>query len=163
VKVGLTGQAVTATINVGGLDAACSKTASCTLPIHHLHPLTTKFDSIDSYDFPEINKEKTRLDLFAAALKQHPGAQAHILGYGGRRSRSNAAQKAIGRARGYLVNVLGIDQRRIVTVDGGFKEQLTVELWLVPLGALPPVAEPKVDPAEVKSNKTTANKGSKRP
>jgi hypothetical protein len=163
VKVGPTSPSVTATLTVGGLDAACSKTASCTYPIHHLRPPTIKFDSIDAYDSPDINKEKQRLDLFGAALKQHPGAQAYILGYGGRRSRSDAARKATGGAKRYLVNMLGIDERRIVTVEGGFKERLTVDLWLVPAGSTPPAAEPAVDPPEVKSIKTPANKKSKRP
>jgi hypothetical protein len=161
VKLGPKSQSVTATLQVGGLDGACSRTASCTMPIHHLRPLTTKFDSIANYDSPEFNREKERLDLFGAALRQHPGACAYILGYGGRRSRSDAALKAVSRARRYLVYDLGIDQR-IVTADGGFKEQLTVDLWLTPLGAVPPVAEPTVDPAEIKSIKTTATMRSKR-
>jgi hypothetical protein len=38
-----------------------------------------------------------------------------------------------------------------VTVDGGYKEDLTVELWIVPSGANPPTASPTVDPSEVKA------------
>jgi hypothetical protein len=163
VKVGPKDSAVTATLQVGGIDNACARTASCTTPIHHLRPLTIKFDSIDAYDFPDINKEKQRLDLFGAALQQHPGAKAYILGYGGRQSRSDAALKATGRARAFLVNMLGIDERRIVTADGGFKERLTVDLWLAPLGAVPPVAESTVALADVKLIKPTATRRSKRP
>lgn len=160
VKVGPAGQAVTATLHVGGLDTNCAKTASCTMPVHQLRPLTKKFDSYGG--FP-IKKEKARLDVFAAALKQHPGAQGYILSYSGRRSRAGEVQKALDRAKKYLVNKCGIDEGRIVTVNGGFKEQLTIDLWLVPAGGIPPTAEPTVDPTEAKLIKTTENKTAQRP
>jgi hypothetical protein len=38
-----------------------------------------------------------------------------------------------------------------VTVDGGFREDLTVELWIVPSGATPPENSPTVDPSEVQT------------
>jgi hypothetical protein len=70
--------------------------------------------------------------------------------YGGRRGRAGEAQQLATRSQEYLVKARGIDAGRIVTVDGGYKEQLTIDLWLVPSGANPPVADPTVHPSEVK-------------
>lgn len=148
-KVGPAGQGVTATLYVGGLDTACGKTASCSTPGAHLLPTPTKFDS---YGVLPLKKEKAILDRFGAALQQQPGAQGYIFGYGARRSRAGEAQRAADRAKEYLVNKLGIDEGRITTLDGGIKEQPTVDLWLVPMGATPPPAEPTVDPTEVNGN-----------
>ena len=33
----------------------------------------------------------------------------------------------------------------MTTVDGGYREDLTVELWIVPTGATPPTAAPTRD------------------
>jgi hypothetical protein len=144
---------VTATVTVSGLDPSCSKTASCSTAIANRSFLAPA-KKFDSYSVIPINKERAILDLFAAALKQAPGARGHILGYRGRLSRVGAAQKSVDRAKEYLVNKLGIDERRIVTLDGGIKEERTVDLWLVPTGSIPPAAEPTIDPAEVKVIKT---------
>ena len=51
---------------------------------------------------------------------------------------------------GYLKGVGGIDAARVITVDGGFREEVTVELWAPPAGATLPAAAPTVDPSEVK-------------
>lgn len=154
------GQAVTATLSVGGLDLACSKTASCTNSNCQMPPVSKRFDLLRLVPIDEL---KSRLYLFAAALKQDPGAQGFIVGYDGRKSRAGKAQKAVDLAKEYLVNKLGLHESRIVSMDGGFKEESSVDLWLVQMGALPPVVAPTVDPTEVKSMKAAANKSAKRP
>ncbi|MBV8857759.1 MAG: hypothetical protein JOZ02_12560, partial [Acidobacteria bacterium] len=53
----------------------------------------------------------------------------------------------------------GITADRIVTVDGGYREELTVELWVVPSGATPPAASPTVDPSEVKPARAPRRRG----
>jgi len=44
-------------------------------------------------------------------------------------------------------------------VDGGYREELTVELWVVPSGANPPSASPTVDPSEVKPARAPRRRG----
>jgi hypothetical protein len=140
------GSSVTATVSVGGLDPSCTASASCSAGINQ--PATpTKFDE---YGNIKRNDEKARLDNFANELQAQPGAQGYILGYGGRRSRAGEAQTRADRAKDYLVNSRGIDAGRLVTVDGGFKEEPSTELWIVPAGATPPTASPTVDASEVK-------------
>jgi hypothetical protein len=138
---GLAGQSITATVEVSGLAPECARTASCTAQIAAVEtpPAASKFDEYGNVNF---NDEKARLDNFAIQLQNNPSAQGYIIAYGGRRQRAGEAQARADRAKNYLVNTRGIDAGRIVTVDGGNRENLTVELWVVPTGAQPPAATP---------------------
>ncbi len=114
-------------------------------------PITpTQFDT---YGRIARNDEKARLDNFAIQLQNDPGAQGYIITYGGRRGPAGEAQTRADFAKNYLVNSRGIDPGRLVTVDGGFREEATTELWLVPSGATPPTASPNVDASEVQTTR----------
>jgi len=130
----LGGQTVTATVELGGLDPSCSRTASCTTSIRAPNPPAVKFDEYGNIKF---NDEKARLDNYAIQLQNQPGSQGYILAYG---SCEGEAQARADRAKDYLVNTRGIDASRLVTVDGGCRAELLVELWIVPTGATPPAA-----------------------
>jgi hypothetical protein len=131
---GLGGQTVTATVEVGGLDPACSRTASCSTQVTTPPALAQKFDEYGNIRF---NDEKARLDNYAIQLQNQPGAQGYIIAYG---SCAGEAQARADRAKDYLVNTRGIDAGRIVTMDGGCRSDLSVELWIVPSGSTPPAA-----------------------
>jgi hypothetical protein len=107
----------------------------------------------DTYGRIARNDEKARLDNFAIQLQNDPGAQGYIIAYGGRRGPAGEAQTRADFAKNYLVTSRGIDPGRIVTVDGGFREEATTELWLVPSGATPPTASPNVDASEVQTTR----------
>ncbi|HKP46836.1 MAG TPA: hypothetical protein VJT50_09565 [Pyrinomonadaceae bacterium] len=131
---GLGGQTVTATVEIGGLDPACSRTASCSTSVSTPPAAPRKFDEYGNIRF---NDEKARLDNFAIQLQNEPGSQGYIIAYG---SCAGEAQARADRAKDYLVNTRGIDAGRIVTMDGGCRSDLAVELWIVPSGATPPAA-----------------------
>ena len=131
---GLGGQSVTATVEIGGVDPTCNRTASCTTPVKPV-AVARKFDEYGNIRF---NDEKARLDNFAIALQNEPTSQGYILGYG---SCDEEGQKRAQRAKDYLVNTRGIDAGRIMVVDGGCMPELKVELWIVPSGATAPAAE----------------------
>jgi hypothetical protein len=133
---GLAGQSITATLAVGGYNLDC--TAACTTQI----PVRVEKRKFDEYGNINRDDEKARLDNFAIQLQQEPDSQGYIIVYAGRRSRAGDAQKRAARARDYLVNVRGIDSRRVVTLDGGTREDPTVELWIVPTGASAPTPRP---------------------
>lgn len=44
----------------------------------------------------------------------------------------------------YLTYTRGIETNRIAVIDGGYKEQFSTELWLIPEGANPPTPIPKL-------------------
>jgi hypothetical protein len=132
---GLGGQTVTATVEVGGLAPECQKTASCTVSVKGPPPVPTKFDEYGNIRF---NDEKARLDNFAIELQNQPTTQGLIIAYG---SCEGEAQARADRAKGYLVNTRAIGAERVVTVDGGCRQALTVQLWLVPQGATAPAPD----------------------
>ena len=131
---GLGGQTVTATVELGGLDPSCSRTASCTAGVRPPPATPVKFDEYGNIKF---NDEKARLDNYAIQLQNQPGSQGYIIAYG---SCEGEAQARADRAKDYLVNTRGIDAGRLVTVDGGCRSELKVELWIVPTGATAPAA-----------------------
>jgi hypothetical protein len=131
---GIGGQSVTATVELGGLDPSCSRTASCTTGVEVPPQTCRKFDEYSDLRF---NDEKARLDNLAIQLQQDPTAQAYYVVFGSCDTEGAARST---RAVDYLVNNRGIDRGRITVVDGGCRETLTVELWICPQGAGAPAA-----------------------
>ena len=132
---GIGGQTVTATVEVGGYDPACGKTASCSTQVKTVVPVTpTKFDEYGNIRF---NDEKARLDNYAIQLQNQAGSTGYIIAYG---SCEGEGQSRADRAKDYLVNTRGIEAGRITTLDGGCRSALSVELWVVPTGGTPPAA-----------------------
>jgi hypothetical protein len=131
---GVGGGSVTATVEVGGVDPSCDRTASCTVQIRQETP-ARKFDEYGNIRF---NDEKARLDNYAIQLQNAPTDRATIIGYG---TCEGEGLNRANRAKDYLVNTRGIDAGRIDTVDGGCRSELHVELWLVPSGATAPAAD----------------------
>lgn len=161
IKVDLTGvraRGPTGTFTVSGFDSACPATASCSLIIEPWNLSPKKFDS---YGVLARRKEAMRLNAYAVQLQNQPGSQAYILAYGGRRSSSDEAQKVATRTQEYLVKFRGIEADRIVTMDAGYMEKLTIELWIVPTGFNRPVATPTVDASEVQNIRTGKRKHAK--
>src|SRR5258705_10595666 len=76
---GLGGQTVTATVELGGLDPSCSRTASCTTSVKAPNPPAVKFAEHGNIKF---NDEKARLDNYAIQLQNHPDSQGYIIAYG---------------------------------------------------------------------------------
>ncbi|MFL6337047.1 MAG: hypothetical protein ACJ754_27415 [Pyrinomonadaceae bacterium] len=111
-------------------------------------PAPTASRKIDEYGTLRWRDEKQRLDNYLIELRNDPTARACIICYGGRRSRAGEARGRCARVAGYLKHA-GIDPARIVNIDGGFREEVTVELWTPSFGSALPMASPTVDPSEV--------------
>jgi hypothetical protein len=126
---GTGGQTITATVEVGGVDPTCNRTASCSTPVKTKPALPRKFDEYGNIRF---NDEKARLDNFAIQLQNEPTATGAIVGYG---SCDAEGTTRANRAKDYLVNTRGIDASRLNVIDGGCLPELQVQLWIVPQGA----------------------------
>jgi hypothetical protein len=88
---------------------------------------------------------KARLDNFAIELQNDPTLQAHLVVYGGRNGpRGQAARRAL-QLKTYLTDTRAIDPARVFTVEGGFRDELSGELWLSPLGSPAPPVRPTID------------------
>jgi hypothetical protein len=119
---------------------------------------TKEASKFEEYVGAPIDENK-KLDNFATLLRQDTTNQGYIMVYAGRRSRLNEATARAGRIKNYLVKMRGLDARQILTIDGGHREQATVELYLVPPGATPPQSAPTLKPEEVR---IIENRGKKR-
>lgn len=142
---------ITATVEVGGftaLMASCPQTASQTILKGACCLFHRKFDEYGDIHF---NDEKARMKNFILQMQNEPGALGYVLIYAGRRALIDEAQRRLERAKNYLVNEGGISAERIVTLDGGHREDLTVELWIAPAGAPPltPDKDTTLSPGEV--------------
>jgi len=154
---GLGGHDFTGTVSIFGFESACAMTASCSF-IQESLPACRLFDS---YGSRPARIEAARLNAFAVQLREQPGTQGFVLAYGGRRGYAREAQKLATDSQEYLVRTLGIEPGRIVAVDGGVKENLIVDLWIVPTGSVRPVPDPTVNPTEVTIIKPAKRKSSR--
>jgi hypothetical protein len=104
---------------------------------------------LDEYGDLPFEDEKVRLDNLAIELQLNPELKGYIIVYAGRRSTAGVVQERAGRAKNYLVNERGVAAQRIVTIDGGYREDLTVTLYVWPRNLSAPIATPTLSPSEV--------------
>jgi hypothetical protein len=154
-STGLGGQRIIATVAVddGSSDPACRQIAQSVALVtapERKAIVAREFDECNNCTFDD---QKARLDNLAVELQNDPSTRAYIIAYGGRTSPIAQVELLMKRARDYIVEQRGIDAARIVTVNGGFREDDSVELWVVPSGAAPPQATPTVQAGEVKPRK----------
>jgi hypothetical protein len=117
-----------------------------------------KFGSICCED------EMARLDNFAVHLQQEPEAQGYIIFYEGRRysscynrrariPRRGEAVARAARLKPYLTDRRGLDAKRVIIINGGYRQEWEAELWIVPKGAEPPKPTPTLEMKDVKFRK----------
>ena len=111
---------------------------------------TRKFD-----EFGDVNceDEMARLDNLAVQLQTDPQTVGHIIVYGGRSGRRGEARARASRIKTYLVKNRGVEASRILTIDGGYRENLTVEIWMLARSLGVPRASPTVELKDVKFKK----------
>lgn len=155
-STGFAGQSITATLVVddGSGEPECRQTATATtvIPPEDRERPSRQFDVCCSCSFDD---QKARLDNLAVELQADPTTTTYVIAYGGRTSRIGQANLLGSRARDYLVSERGIDQSRIVVINGGFREEDCVELWIIPSGATPPQPTPTVGAGDVRPAPTT--------
>jgi hypothetical protein len=122
---------------------------------------TKEFDKFGSICCED---EMARLDNFAVHLQNEPEAKGYIIFYEGRRyascnnrrplmpRRGEAAARAA-RMKPYLTDARGLDPQRVIIINGGYREEWTAELWLVPKGAEPPKPTPTLRAKDIKFRK----------
>ena len=143
-STGLAGQRITATLVVddGSGDPRCRAVAqfSTFVPPHQQRErVGNQFDVCCGCTSDD---QKARLDNLAVELQNDPSTTAYLIGYSGRGSRGPQAARLLSQARDYLVVHRGVNESRIVLMDGGVRQQNCIEIWIVPQGATPPKATP---------------------
>src|SRR5260370_17684073 len=69
------GQTITATVELGGIDPSCGRTASCSTPVMGKPPISRKFDE---YGNIRLNDEKAKLDYFAIQFQNDHTSQRYL-------------------------------------------------------------------------------------
>jgi hypothetical protein len=106
-----------------------------------LPPQSRKFEEYGNIRF---NDEKARLDNFAVELQNDPTSIGYIIGYGGGICRLGEAMARANRAKDYLTNSRGLDAGRIITRNGGYRDEVGAELYVVPSGGAEPPSRPTI-------------------
>lgn len=129
---------ITVTVEVMGYAANCQNKASYTTIVERI--LSRK---VDEYQALKFSEERLRLDQFAWRLHNEPGSKGYIIIYDATDTRKISVRKRGERAKKYLIKERGFPETRIVVVNGGRRDKHSVELFITPAGALPPIATPK--------------------
>jgi len=104
----------------------------------------------DLYGNIRFSDEKARLDNFVIRLMDDKDRTGYIIAYGGKRAPAREAKTRAERAKNYLVTVRHFPTDHLIAIDGGYREDLEVELYVVSKGICPPSPTPTVDPRDVK-------------
>src|SRR5438270_4960770 len=97
----------------------------------------------DAFEQIPCDDVKSRLDNAAVELHKDPTAKLDIIFYGGRDgTRGLLPKRDEAKARTswwklYITKTRDIDDSRVEVIDGGYRPEFTVELWIVPSGAKP--------------------------
>jgi hypothetical protein len=92
----------------------------------------------EKFGYLSIAKRNAILDNFAIQLELDRQLRGLIIAHDGR-IRSDDASKAARNARNYLVHVRRVEPDRVVAITGARRDELMVELYLLPKDAPTPV------------------------
>ncbi len=141
---GLAGQRVTASVIVddGSGEIGCRQIAQAATYVPPIERRSIASNQFDVCCGCASDDQKARLDNLAIELQNNPGTTAYVIVYAARNSQQAHGSGLMNRLKDYLVSKRGIDPSRVVTVDGGSRDEDCMELWVVPPGAVPPVPRP---------------------
>jgi hypothetical protein len=117
---------IRATVEVGGLGGSCASAASAAIRITPFCP-ERKLDEYGDLPFAE---EKVRLENLINRLQSDTETFGLIVVHAAEHQPAGEAEARAERARNYVANERGID--RVMIKDGGSRDALTVELWVMP-------------------------------
>ncbi|HEU4508432.1 MAG TPA: hypothetical protein VFR78_09365 [Pyrinomonadaceae bacterium] len=157
----------------GTIDVAVQQTK----PLDHLAWQYSKRSHIDSVDAiargfaqdkpimdpddgsgTSFEQDKPRLDRFAKAIKLNSSADAYIIAYGGLVSYKNEARIRLRCIRKYLTTTHRISASRLKLIDGGYRVEKAVQLFLVEPGESVPTAFPIVNREAVRITRAPKKK-----
>jgi len=148
---GLGGVVLTATVELSGAPLGCKGPASSTTQVKKSFVCSLAFDQYGDIKFED---EKARLDNFAIQVSNLELSTGYILMSAGKETFEKEVAEHLARVQSYLVDFREIDRNRIVTVDCGFSQDLTIHLYIVPPGTpIPACSNSEVPFSEVKFTK----------
>ena len=93
-------------------------------------PIRHDFDG----DGRTFEQDKPRIDRYAEEMKGNQSLRAYIIAYAGLVSYKNEARLRLRCTRDYLNTVHGIPSSRLTFIDGGYRVEKTVKIFLIEPG-----------------------------
>lgn len=148
-------------IKRGDLISKGESTLALTDVVLHALDLPPKPRKFEEFGDVNCEDEMARLDSLALELQNSPTVKGLMIFYGGRRFRGQLPKRGEAGARAarvktYLVQRRGIPKSQFIVIDGGYKEEFQVEIWVVPPGAAAPAPTPTVPVKDIKFQKGKA-------
>src|SRR5205807_5572017 len=109
-------------VDDGSGDALCRQTAQASTNIVHKTPPPVECRKFDEFPSIAFDDTKARLDNLAVELQNSPDLTAYVIIYAGRASRKGQADMLGRRAMDYLTASRGVDPRRIIVINGGYRD-----------------------------------------
>ena len=100
-----------------------------------------------------FEQDKPRLDRFAKEMKVSSSADAYIIAFAGLVSYKNEARIRLNCIRNYLIKTHGISRSRLKLIDGGYRVEKSVKLFLINPGEPKPPAFPSMNRRAVRVTK----------
>lgn len=144
-----------ADVTVLGYSYECNNRASVTVPVAAPAKKVDEFGDLPAKD------EAGKLDSIVSYLSQAPD-RIYLIGYAGRTNVRGYTADVLRRMKTYLAKSPGIGER-VAAIDGGFREQPSYEIWVVPIGAEGPRATPTVDRKDIVFPKPPPRTPTKKP
>ncbi len=139
-------RSIIADLLVGGYGYECNNRVTSTVQVAAPSKKVDEFGDLPAQD------EAGKMDSIVNYLQQSPD-RVWIIGYAGRNNVRGYAADVLRRMRSYLAKTPGIAER-VSAVDGGFREEPSYEIWVVPVGSDQPRATPTVSRNEIVYPKT---------
>jgi hypothetical protein len=139
-----------ATLVPNGLTRGGTPLTRTLMPSVGLKSQDAPAEKIDKYYDLNCEDEMAILDSYAVKLQSRQELEGYIIVYGGQNGRRGELDARMSRVSHYLRTNRMIPMQRFRMVKGGYRQRLTVELWLIARGAPHPRLSPSLQPSEVK-------------
>lgn len=104
---------------------------------------------VDSFNYTNSEEGSVRIDNFRIQLQQSSQNAGLVIVYGGQRGKRGEVEAHIrGIKKAFALK--GIDHERSPVINGGYREKLTIEFWIIPPGAETPLPSLTVEAKKVR-------------
>ena len=109
------------------------------------------YSRFDTYDgTSDANETRIILDNLAKQLITQPALRGYLIAYAGKEACRNEAKSRLLEAKRYLKEQYSIDSAQVTFVDGGFRTNWVVQIWIGFPQNKPPEKESTLNKNQVK-------------
>jgi hypothetical protein len=129
-----------ATVLLGGFAPECMSSGTATVTV------AGPAQKVDEFGVMPEAELSQRLTSFLGSVAQTD--QAYIFAYAGRTNVRGFASSSLRQIRAEALKT-GIPSERLITIDGGYRDDAGYELWIVPIGSEAPRPSPTVSARDI--------------